>query len=603
MADEDKFLQMLGSDKDLAYDVETNGLRWQERYVCGYSLSDGVDSVYVAVRHEPGGNISQVGRFEAEVNKRIKERRKKLIGHNIKFDKHFSLNHGIDLGPNITDTMVNAALLNEWKRSYSLESCCAEHPDIPQKKSEEIKNYIVKNISEATYKEAMGSFYKLHGQDQMASEYARVDTLSTYHLYKIQEKELYRQELDVVVGVENNLISTLQRMERRGVKVNTEAASRLKEKIENLRYEAYKQIPMTEDLDVINIKSSKDLKKYFEYLNIQDWPVTEKGNPSFNQKYLETVDAGEVILHARKLDTFLQLFLTPLPENLYHGRVHTNFNQTAGEFGGTKTGRLSSYSPNMQQIPKRDKFIGKEFRSIFTADPDYLLVEYDYSQIEPRLFSHYSGEPSLLRGYQENPPIDMHSIACEMMGIYEKFPGDRSAARQFAKGLNLGMQYGMGSKKLAVQLGISEDEAYKITRQWYKAFPNVSRFTKDAAERAEQRGYVKTILGRRARFDDLRFSYRAANRIVQGGAADILKWKLVEVDRWIEDNDFGKKVQLLLTIHDSVLLQVRKDSLALLGDIKHILERLQAPPFNTRIPFTVDAHEPADNWSKATYGQ
>jgi len=112
----DKFLNLLQADKELAYDVETNGIKWQKTFVCGYSLSDGHDKFYVPVRHLGGGiengNIGNVEEFEKEIAKTVKKRTKKLIGHNIKFDAHQSLNHGIDLGKNVGDTMVYAAAIS-----------------------------------------------------------------------------------------------------------------------------------------------------------------------------------------------------------------------------------------------------------------------------------------------------------------------------------------------------------------------------------------------------------------------------------------------------------------------------------------------------------
>lgn len=595
---------MLSADKELAYDVETNGLRWQTMFICGYSLSDGVDAYYVPVRHEPGGNIEDVYAFESAVAQIIKKRTKALIMHNGKFDMHFSQNHGIYLGKKVKDTMINGAILDEWQRSYSLENLCKQHPDIPQKKGSEIKKYICEKFG-CDYKSAMGHFWRLAGDDPMAIEYAAGDTLATYCLYKKQEMQLYAQEFDVLMGMENELIYVLQKMERKGIRIDMDRLPELTKEIEDLQVEAYKDIPLDEDLNILNPKSGKDIQKYLEYLNIQDWPVTDKGNPSFTKTYLQTKDEADCILTARKLDTFMNMFLTPLPSYIHNERVHTNFNQTAGEFGGTKTGRLSCFGPNMQQIPKRDKFIGKKFRKCFIADPDFVLIELDYSQIEPRLFTHYSGEPILVDGYSQVPAIDMHSIACTYMDLYKDYTDDeegRDSARSKAKNLNLGMQYVMGTTKLAVQLGITLEDAKIIVSKWRKTFKNVSKFTRSASERVEQRGYVKTILGRRARFNDLRFAYRAANRIVQGGAADIIKWKIVELNRWIENNDLDDQIQMLLTIHDSIVLQIRKDSLHFIKDIQAILERLQVPPFNTKVPFTVDFKPPSENWSEASYG-
>lgn len=590
MPEPEKFLHMLEANQDLAYDVETNGLKWQTCYICGYSLSDGEYAYYVPVRHGGGVNIGNVEAFEKEVAVRIKKRTKKLIGHNIKFDKHFSQNHGIDLGTNITDTMILEALLDENKFSYSLENVCKGY-DITQKKSSEIKEYISEKFN-VPKKEAMGHYHRLAGDDKMACEYARTDTLATYQLFKKQERELYAQELDVIVGVENRLISVLQKMERRGIMIDLQDVKLLKDEVEELQLEAYRNLPMTEDLQIINVQSNKDLKAYFEYLNIQDWPITDKGNPSFNKAYLKTLDEGEVILNARKLDTFMNMFLEPLNSYVYDSILHTNFNQTAGEFGGTKSGRLSSYAPNMQQIPKRDEFIGYKFRKIFKPRPGFVMVEFDYSQAEPRLFSHYSKEPILIEGYNKTPFIDMHAIASQYMGI------DRNEA----KSLNLGMMYVMGSTKLAIQLGITTDEAKQIVKKWYKTFVRVGGFTKAAQKRAEERGYVKTILGRRARFKDIRFTYRAANRIIQGGCADILKWKLVELDRVITQTGNEENIHMVLNIHDSVVLEIREDKLELIGEVKEVLERVKCEPFNLSVPFVAEYKAIGKNWAEATYG-
>ena len=437
----------------------------------------------------------------------------------------------------------------------------------------------------------MAYFHKLAGNDEIGVEYAKGDTISTYQLYKKQERDLYAEQLDVVVGLENELTYVLRKMESRGIKIDLDAVNILKEEIDELLIEAYKNIPLTEDLETINVKSNKDLQKYFEYLNITDWPVTEKGNPSFNGNYLKGLEEGEAILHARKLDHFKNSFLDPLNDYIFNGRIYTNFNQTTGEFGGTKTGRLSSFGPNMQQIPKRDEYIGRKYRKIFIADEGFSLIEFDYSQAEPRLFSHYSREPILIDGYNSTPFIDMHSVAAEMMNI----------DRKKAKNLNLGMMYAMGSLKLALSLGVTVEEAKTIIRRWYKTFPRVGVFTKSASERAEQRGYVKTILGRRARFNDLRFSYKAANRIVQGGSADILKWKIVELNRWIENNNYDNVVHILLNIHDSLVLQIRDDYLHLTSEIKELLERVQCPPFNLIVPFVAEHMAIGKNWSVATY--
>ncbi len=615
-----KFMNMLKGNEPLAYDVETGGpvpgdgapLDWKRGYVCGYSLSDGVDSVYVPVRHD-SNNIDMVDTFEHDMAKAIRSRTEPLIGHNIKFDAHFSYNHGILLGDKVVDTMVDAALLNENKFSYNLENCCKEY-DIPQKKGKELKEHIANRFNFKSTKDAMGHYYRLPGDDPLAVDYAETDTLATYHLNDVQTDKLNEENLETVSNLERELSFTLFKMERRGVTLDLEELKRVEATVEKLWYEAHLKIPIGEDFMPINTRSGKDLQKYFEQCEIFDWPVTDpterfpNGQPSFNKNFLKSTEEGRVIQDARRYSTFKSMFMEPFPRFVFNGKIHARFNQAVGEFGGARPGRLSCGDPNMQFVPKRDKFLGRIFRKAFIPSDavKYLLVELDYSQAEPRLFTHYSGEPTLMKGYSSTPAIDMHSIAAEYMHIYQQYPDTddgRDSARGYAKNLNLGMMYVMGGPTLSGHLNISLEDARAISRLWHRTFPNVSSFTRLAAKRAEERKYVFTVLGRRARFSDPRYCYRAANRIVQGGSADILKWKMVEIEKRVVADGLQDEIRMLLTIHDALLFEVARDrAQEHIEYIKGIMEDVQAAPFNLRVPFRAD-YKYGDNWAEATYGK
>lgn len=602
----DKFINMLRSDESLAFDIESGGpvpgdgapLDWKRGSVCGYSLSDGNESVYVPVRHN-GGNIDRPEDFEKAVNQIIQSRTEPLIAHNAKFDIHFSANHGIYIS-NVVDTMVDAALLNENKFSYSLENTCKEY-DIPQKKGKELYAHISKQFPGVPNKsDAMGHYYRLRGDDPLAVSYAETDTLATWHLHDIQKDKLEKENLEVVSKLERKLTYVLWKMERRGVRVDQEELLKIQAKIEELHLEAYNNVPLKEDLTPINVRSSKDLREYFEMCEIFDWPMTEpterfpEGQPSFNKNFLGLSPEGAAILNARKYSTFTSMFLEPFPKHIFNGKIHPRFNQAVGEFGGARPGRLSCGDPNMQFIPKRDKYLGGIFRKAFVpSDEKYIYVELDYSQAEPRLFTHYSSEPALMEGYNATPNIDMHAIAAQYMNI----------SRDVAKNLNLGMMYAMGAAKLAIQLGIPYEEAKYIIGRWHRTFPRVSDFTKRAAQVAEERHYVFTILGRRARFSDSRYSYRAANRIVQGGSADILKYKMVEIENAIQEDGLQDEIRMLLTVHDSLVFEINRDrSQWCIDYIEKKMVDLQKPPFNLRVPFKVD-YKYGENWAEATYGK
>lgn len=599
-----KFFNIIKSSKNFAFDVETNGLDWKTQYVCGYSVSDGKDAVYIPVRHALNhgpngfGNIDNILDFEKELNKVIKEHPGKIIMHHGKFDAHFSENHNVIIGNKHKDTMTRAALINENKRSYSLAACAKEYPDIPQKKGQELYLHIAAVTGCAPNYKSMGHFHQLRGDDPIAHDYTEHDTLATYGVCEKQEKEIYGQNLDIVEDMENQLTYVLQKMERRGIKVDLEQFEKVKKQVEELHFKAYSNLPLKENYEPINIRSGKDLKEYFETCEIDDWPLTAPterfpdGQPSFNKDYLETHDEGLLVVEARKYDHLINGFIEPFMGHVHNGRIHTTFNQTRNEWDfGAKPGRLSCTNPNLQQVPKRDKFLGRIYRSIFIPDREYIFVEYDHSQAEPRLYAHYSGEPVLIEGYNKTPFIDMHQIAAELM----------SRPRDYAKNLNLAKLYVIGIPKLARKLKITEDQAKIISSKWHKTFPNVSKFSKFAESVFADRGYVRTILGRRARLTDPRGAYRAANRVIQGSSADILKWKMVQIDRWITENKYEDVVHMLINIHDAILFQIHKDYLHLVPEIGKMFASVQEPPFNLKVPFYADYHQGL-TWAEASYG-
>lgn len=603
----ERFFNIMNSKKDFAYDVETTGLKWQKDRAIGYSVSDGKDRVYIPVRHTPGGNIEHVEQFEKHLAKGVEEHPAKIIGHNLKFDSHFSETEGIKLGNKLKDTMTRAALLDENKRSYTLDACCKEHPGIPQKRGQELYAHIAEVTGCKPDRSAMSNYHLLPGDDVLAVEYGEDDTLSAFCLCERQEKDIYAQNLDVVEDMEQKLTYVLQKMERKGLGVNLDKFNEVKQKVTDLQDNAHAMLPLNENFLPINVRSNKDLQEYFEMCEIDDWPMTlptdrhPDGQPSFTTDYLGTHLEGMLIIEARKYDHLMHSFIEPFLEYVHNGRIHTNFNQTRTEFGfGAKPGRLSCTNPNLQQVPKRDKSLGWIYRSIFVPDPNYVLVEFDHSQAEPRLYAHYSGEPTLIKGYNSVPFVDMHTIASELMGLTAKLGAEEG--RKIAKNLNLGMLYTMGAPKLAAKLKIPLDEARAIVRKWYSIFRNVSRFTKLASDRATERGYVHTILGRRSRFPDKRWCYRAANKIIQGSSADVLKWKMVELDSWILKNGYSDYVHMLINIHDAILFQVHKDYLHLIPEIKKVFIDVQSAPFNLRVPFDADYHV-GDDWSEASYGK
>jgi DNA polymerase-1 len=273
------------------------------------------------------------------------------------------------------------------------------------------------------------------------------------------------------------------------------------------------------------------------------------------------------------------------------GRVYPEFNQVVNDDYGTVTGRLSSSNPNAQQVPKRNKELGKIFRKIWIPDDGTYWSANDYKGQELVVFAHYSGAPMLVEGYHQEPPLDMHSVVAAMLSV-ERDPT--------AKRLNLGKLYGMGVPKLAKSLKIDMDRARELSNQYDMMLPEARMFMKKAEARAKSRGFVFTAMGRRRRFPDSRFAHKAGNSIIQGTSADITKLKMVEVDEYFES--IGDTARVALQVHDDLCFFIPHGAEEVEKEAQRIMQSFTAMDLiHLKVPLRVDSHT-GPNWSVATYG-
>lgn len=493
------------------------------------------------------------------------------------------------LGRNLSCTQNNQTLVDEFTPSYSLASL-ADRYRVEAKKGEDMYAHLAAQLSIPNNRNAMAHFWRLPGYDQIAVDYAEGDGVSTWQLYFAQQRELDEQGVaNKIRTVENELIWTLVRLERRGMRIDVSYIHELRQLLKERLAVAFKQLP-----EGFNVRSAAHVRNWMESNGHTDWPTTDKGNPSFTEKWLKKLDAGKPILEIRKLENLESSFITPLLEtHSFKGRVHPQVNQNKADDYGTISGRLSCSSPNLQQVPKHNKELAKLFRRAFVADEGHRFYEADYSQCEPRLFAHYSEEPALVDGYSRTPFRDVHTVVAEM------FSADRNTV---AKRMNMGMFTGMFPPTFAQHMGISLEEATKLWNQWFDGFPRIRDFQQQARQTLLARGYVRTLLGRHCRLENQRLAYKATSKIIQGGNADIVKYKMVEVDKMLEER--GDRTQLLMTIHDSFVWQApdteegKKDS----DDIVAVMLNVQSEPFNLKVPFAVDVDGGA-NWAEASFGE
>jgi len=593
----------------IAYDTEGSGLDWKVNNPVGYVITTPDFNCYIPIRHGGGGNLLGPGvhpltsptdkitihPWERELAKEFKIRASKgllTVGHHLKFDMHFSANAGIMLGRECGDTQINMAMLDEYSRSFSLENA-AIMERVTAKKGKELYEHMsqVLGIPLDPKRPAsiMSEYWRLAGNDPFAVEYAMGDGTTTLEVWNSQMKEIEAQEMGLIHRIESRLIWTLFRMERRGIKTDPQYIGELSQAVEAEIAELLNKFPPG-----FNVKSAIDVRKLMEAHGITNWPTTPIGNPSFAEKWLKTNKPGQDIVDVRQLRTLMSTFVTPLvSEHIWNGRVHTNINQLKGDEYGTVGGRISCDHPNLLAVPKRNKKIGKRFRKLFIADEGMEFWEADYKQAEPVLFAHYSQDPTLLAGYNAVPPIDCHTSLAVRMEV-ERDPT--------AKRMNMGIFTGMQPAAFAGHMGWDLERATNAWNEWFDIFPGVRDFQNRAKKAFQQRGYVKTLLGRRCHLDHPRFAYRGTSRIIQGGNADIMKAKMLECDEYLESME--DQAHLLLSIYDSLEWQAPKGAKGeeISAELVRICTNLQVEPYNLRCPLGMDVDH-GDNWAEATYGR
>tara|TARA_Y100000310_G_scaffold324866_1_gene387317 strand:+ start:8100 stop:9938 length:1839 start_codon:yes stop_codon:yes gene_type:complete len=598
-------LRIVRESREFAYDTETTGLDWKVNSPIGYVFTPSPDnSIYVPVRHGGGGNIAGgvpmktpeekivVHPWEKELAAAFEHRNRvglgRVVGHHMKFDVHMSANVGVMLGRNLACTQNMAAMLDEYAKKFGLLET-SERYGVTAKKGDELYRHMGLMFGKPADKKVMSEYWRLPGTDPIAYDYATGDGVSTLELYWKMDALLDEEEMSLVRDMENDLIWTVFRMERRGIAVDMSRVDALRKAAEDRVFEL-----MAEFEPGFNPRSPLKMKKVMQDAGYTDWPLTAKGAPSFTEKWLKTNPLGKKIIEIRQQSNLINSFINPLAEtHVYKGRVHANLNQLKSDDRGTISGRFSCSSPNLQQVPKRNKAVAVPYRRLFVADPGHVFWDRDYSQCEPRLFAHYSQDPSLLDGYNSTPFRDAHQVVADLLQV-ERDPT--------AKRMNMGIFTGMFPKTFAGHMGWDVERATESWNAWFREFPKVKTLQDNAKARLKNRGYVFTILGRRCRLEHPRFAYRGVSKIIQGSNADIVKHKLLRADRACEDN--GDIVQVLMTIHDSFNGQHEDTDQArsLFKDIMADVEDVQSEPFSLSVPFVIEGTEGGD-WAEATWGK
>ena len=416
------------------------------------------------------------------------------------------------------------------------------------------------------------------------------------------KKELYNKmkEEDTIYLFENiemPLAKVLAKMEIEGIRVDKnilkEMGEEIKIKLELITKDIYNYAGCE-----FNINSPKQLGDIlFEKLNLPYGKKNKRGGYTTDADILKKlVDYPIVncILEYRALTKLYSTYIDGMINCIRDdGKIHTIYTQTL-----TRTGRLSSIEPNLQNIPMRSEY-GRLIRKAFIPESNSVILSSDYSQIELRVFAHLSGVNDLINAFNEG--IDIHTkTAMDIFKVPQE--GVTKNMRRQAKAVNFGILYGISSYGLAEDLGIPVKEAKEFINKYFDTYPGVRDYMDKEIETAKKNGYVKTIMNRKRVIDELKSTNymirnmgerMALNTPVQGSASDILKKAMIEIDEIFEKENIKSK--MLLQVHDELIFNVYDDEI---DKVKEIVYNTMTNVFDLKVPLDVDI-ELGNNWYEA----
>ena len=411
------------------------------------------------------------------------------------------------------------------------------------------------------------------------------------------EKENMRQLLE---EIEMPLVPVLADMEYTGVRIDTAALARAAEGMEERSRVLCEEIFAIAG-EEFNVGSPAQVGEIL-FGKMQLDPKAKKtktGQYSTSEEILEKVAYKSPIvgkiLEYRQIKKLLSTYLNALPEviNKETGHIHTNYNQTV-----TSTGRLSSSSPNLQNIPVRDE-MGRDIRRAFIPEDGHLFLSADYSQIELRLVADFAEDETMIEAFRHGD--DIHAITAAK--IYHKPIEDVTAdERRKAKTANFGILYGITSFGLASRLQIPRQEAKELIDNYFSTFPTIKNYMSASVEQAREHGYALTRMGRKRRLPDINsrnpvvrgYAERnAINAPVQGSAADIIKVAMVRI--WNEMHLKGLQSKMIMQVHDELNFDVVPGEE---GVLREMVERLMQSAWNGAVPLTASSGIGA-NWLEA----
>jgi DNA polymerase I len=578
----EKLVKYLEEETETGLDTETSGLDVYVDVMVGISITLPKKDihVYIPFGHTTGEKQLPMKYVMEMLKPYLMNAKTKKFLHNAKFDKHMFIRHKANIGGTIHCTQVAMQILNENEMSKQLKVLLTKY-----------KHQLGFVEDSYTFEQLFGKNAPFHEVPiEVAMVYACKDTHGTYLLGKWQEKFFQKMAglNRIFYEIETPLLPIVVDMERTGLLVDMEFAGEYQ--IELTEYLEKLEKEIREEMGDINLNSPQQLQKWlYDDMKLDDVSGQRKTDKPTLKILMDDCPILETLLKYKDLFKLNSTYISALPDKVKSdGRVHGQFNQDK-----TDTGRFASKEPNLQNLPARA-------RKLFIAPDGKVLFGIDFSQIEPRVLSHISGDEELRKPYLEG--YDLYStLASRVFKVPIEQAGDGSKYRKMMKTGLLAVMYGTSMWTLSKQLGITVEEAEQFIEDFFIAYPKVKAWIESVYEFVKENEYVETMYGRKRRFpkhkqqavqyDKLkaqilklldrktlpqdfwnkkkypqlpyklkkdfqsvkksveRVRRQAVNAIIQGSSADIMKIAIIRMDAFLKTKDW----QLMATVHDENL--------------------------------------------------
>jgi len=585
----DSLAEALASASVIAFDTETTSTDQMQAELVGISLAVNEQAgYYIPVGHQEGQQLLVDTVIEA-LRAPLTDPNIPKAGHNLKYDFVMLARNGLQVSPLSFDSMLAEWLINPDSRNLGLKNLSWVRLGHQMK---EIVDLIGKGKKQISMAEVPIPDVALYAAD---------DAVVVLRLMPQLKEELEAANaMSLFEEIEMPLINVMAEMEMAGIGLDIEFLKRMSIELETRLVEIENQVYQAVG-EPFNLNSPKQLSEaLFDKMGIAPPDGSRKtasGYYSTAAGVLENLrkknPVVELVLEYRELAKLKSTYVDALPQqvNPQTGRVHTSYNQS-----GSRTGRIASSDPNLQNIPIRTE-LGRRVREAFVTAPGHQLLAVDYSQVELRIAAHMAQDEAMLAAF--NSGQDIHATTAS--AVYDvSLDAVNNTQRRHAKAINFGLIYGMSPFGLTRTTDLTLAEAEDFVSAYFRKFPGVKQYLDGIRASAADQGYVETLLGRRRYFPGLmnpqnvqvrnREEREAINAPIQGTAADIMKIAMLQMTDALKDA--GLSAKMLLQVHDELVLECPIDEI---NATAALVSKVMEDAFSLDIPLHTDARC-GDNW-------